>query len=252
MRSKLFFLILFNPFFLITVYSQNDIILSDTNSPIYESERNYLGINLSPFFNIILNNNSYEKIKITSLYKKNFGKLNARFSFNYLTNPESNFFNSPTSSSDTSITYKLSYSNYNHFDFRFGFEELRYLSSSRFHIGMDGILGYGKHFSSYTHEYYLKDSIGNYQTFQNNLINNNEGNISYNYFIAGIDLSFGMDLFLSESILLTLQLTPQFNYWIVNQNSLDINDLNGEFENYGNNYTDFKLGYFDILLIYKF
>ena len=215
MRSKLFFLILFNPFFLITVYSQNDIILSDTNSPIYESERNYLGINLSPFFNIIL-------------------------------------FNSPTSSSDTSITYKLSYSNYNHFDFRFGLEELRYLSSSRFHIGMDGILGYGKHFSSYTHEYYLKDSIGNYQTFQNNLINNNEGNISYNYFIAGIDLSFGMDLFLSESILLTLQLTPQFNYWIVNQNSLDINDLNGEFENYGNNYADFKLGYFDILLIYKF
>ena len=61
-----------------------------------------------------------------------------------------------------------------------------------------------------------------------------------------------MDLFLSESILLTLQLTPQFNYWIVNQNSLDINDLNGEFENYGNNYADFKLGYFDILLIYKF
>ena len=50
MRSKLFFLILFNPFFLITVYSQNDIILSDTNSPIYESERNYLGINLSPSF----------------------------------------------------------------------------------------------------------------------------------------------------------------------------------------------------------
>ena len=98
----------------------------------------------------------------------------------------------------------------------------------------------------------LKDSVGNYVPTINNLITNNEGNISYNYFITGIDLSFGMDLFLSESILLTLQLTPQFNYWIVNQNSIYINDLNGEFENYGNNYADFKLGYFDLLLIYKF
>ena len=78
------------------------------------------------------------------------------------------------------------------------------------------------------------------------------GNFYSSHFNTEIDLSFGMDLFLSESILLTLQLTPQFNYWIVNQNSIYINDLNGEFENYGNNYADFKLGYFDLLLIYKF
>ena len=250
MTPKLFLLLPFNILFFISVYSQEKFI--DTIPKIYESERNYLGINLSPIFNVFANNNPIEKVKISSIYKKNFGKLNARFSLNYLSNPQSNFFQSPISSSDSSITYKLSYSNYNHFDFRFGFEELRYLSSSRFHIGLDGIIGYGKQISRYTHEYFLKDSIGNYLTSQNNLITNNEGNISYNYFISGIDLSFGMDFFLSESILLTLQLTPQFNYWIVNQNSIYINHLNGEFENYGNNYADFKLGYFDLLLIYKF
>ena len=98
----------------------------------------------------------------------------------------------------------------------------------------------------------LKDSVGNYVPTINNLINNMNGNFYSSHFNTEIDLSFGMDLFLSESILLTLQLTPQFNYWIVNQNSIYINDLNGEFENYGNNYADFKLGYFDLLLIYKF
>ena len=91
MTPKLFLLLPFNILFFISVYSQEKFI--DTIPKIYESERNYLGINLSPFFNIILNNNPYEKIKITSLYKKNFGKLNARISFNYLTNPVSDFFN---------------------------------------------------------------------------------------------------------------------------------------------------------------
>jgi hypothetical protein len=58
--------------------------------------------------------------------------------------------------------------------------------------------------------------------------------------------------FLSESILLTFQLTPQFNYFIVNKNSIEIIDPIGEYKNHGRNYTDFKIGYFDLLLTYKF
>ena len=252
MKFKFLLLLQFNILFFISVYSQEETI--DTIPKIYESERNYLGINLSPFFNVFANNKPIEKVKINSIYKRNFGKLNARFSLNYLSNPKNTFFDFyfPTSSTDSSITYRYLFSNYNHFDFRFGFEELRFLSSSRFHIGLDGILGYGKQTYNYSHQFYLKDSVGNYVQFQNNLMNNNEGNISCNYFITGIDISFGLDLFLSESILLTFQLTPQFNYFIVNQNSIEIIDPSGEFENYGKNFSDFKLGYFDLLLIYKF
>ncbi len=252
MTSKLFLLLNFNILFFISVYSQEKFV--DTIPKVYESERNYLGINLSPIFNVFAYNNPFEKVKISTIYKKNFEKLNARFSLNYLSNPKNTFFDFyyPTSSSDSTITYRDLFSNYNHFDFRFGFEELRYLSFSRFHIGLDGILGYGKQTFNYSNQLYLKDSSGNYVQLQNSLINNNVGNISYNYFITGIDISFGLDLFLSESILLTFQLTPQFNYFMVNQNSIEIIDPNGEFGNYGKNYADFKLGYFDLLLIYKF
>ena len=245
--------ILFLNLNLVSLYCQEGI-KSDTIPKIYESERNYIGINLSPLFNVFANNDPIEKAKISFIYKKNFESLNARFSFNFLRDPNNNVFDFyyPTSSSDSTITYRYLFSDYNHYDFRFGFEKLRYLSSSRFHIGLDGILGFGSQTSNYGHQLYMKDTTGSYYQFSNNLTNNNLGNISYNLLIAGFNISFGMDLFLSESILLTFQLTPQFNYCIVNKNSIKIIDPIGEYKNYGRNYVDFKIGYFDLLLIYKF
>ena len=253
MKFKILAILFLNLFF-VSLRSQEDINL-DTIPKIYESERNYLGINLSPLFNVFANNDPIEKAKISFIYKKNFGTLNARFSFNYLRDhPINNVFDYyyPTSSSDSTITYRYLFSNYNHYDFRFGFEKLRYLSSSRFHIGLDGILGFGTQTSNYGHQLYMKDTTGSYSQFSNNLINNNLGNISYNYLIAGFDISFGMDLFLSESIVLTFQLTPQFNYLIVNSKSISVDDPLERFVNYGRSYPDFKIGYFDLLLTYKF
>jgi hypothetical protein len=117
---------------------------------------------------------------------------------------------------------------------------------------LDGILGFGTQTSNYGHQLYIKDTTASYSQFSNNLINNNLGNISYDYLIAGFDISFGMDLFLSKSIILTFQLTPQFNYCIVNKNSIEFRDPIGEYKNPGINFADFKIGYFDILLTYKF
>ena len=71
-----------------------------------------------------------------------------------------------------------------------------------------------------------------------------------NYFVSGLDVSFGMDVFLSESFLVTFQLTPQFNYYIFRSDEL-IDDPLEEYIQHGS-YADFKLGYFDIQLIYKF
>jgi hypothetical protein len=252
MKFKILVILFLNLNF-ISLYCQ-EVIKSDTIPKIYESERNYIGINLSPLFNYFVINNPIEKAKISFIYKKNFGNFNARFSFNYFRDPNNDVFDYfyPISSSDSTITYRYLFSDFNHFDFRFGFEKLRYLSSSRFHIGLDGILGLGSQTSNYGHQFYMKDTTASYSQFPNNLLNNNSGNISYNYLIAGFDISFGMDLFLSESILLTFQFTPQFNYCIVNKNSVEIRDPIGEYKNHGRNYADFKIGYFDFLLNYKF
>ena len=79
-----------------------------------------------------------------------------------------------------------------------------------------------------------------------------DGNFNCNYFVTGVDLSFGMDLFLKESFFGYLQLTPQFNYLILNSKSISVDDPLDRFVNYGRDYADFKIGYFDILLTYKF
>ena len=250
MKFKILSILFLNLNF-VSLYCQKDI-KSDTIPKIYESERNYIGFNFSPIISVFLNNNSFQSFKVNSIYKKNFGKLNTRISFNYLTNFQNDFIYSPSASTDTSITYRFSNYSHNQFDVRFGFEQLRYLSFSRFHLGLDIILGYGKQISTYNHSLLLKDSIGNYTPTINNLINKMDGNFNCNYFVTGLDISIGMDLFLSESIVLTFQLTPQFNYLIVNSKSISVDDPLERFVNYGRSYPDFKIGYFDLLLTYKF
>ena len=250
MKFKILSILFLNLNF-VSLYCQKDI-KSDTIPKIYESERNYIGFNFSPIISVFLNNNSFQSFKVNSIYKKNFGKLNTRISFNYLTNFQNDFIYSPSASTDTSITYRFLNYSYNQFDVRFGFEQLRYLSFSRFHLGLDIILGYGKQISTYNHSLLLKDSIGNYTPTINNLINKMDGNFNCNYFVTGLDISFGIDLFLSESIVLTFQLTPQFNYLIVNSKSISVDDPLERFVNYGRSYPDFKIGYFDLLLTYKF
>ena len=250
MKFKILVILFLNLNF-ISLYCQKDI-KSDTIPKIYESERNYIGINCSPIISIFLNNNSFQSLKFNSIYKKNFGKLNTRISLNYLTNFQNDFIYSPSASSDTSITYRYSNYSHNHFDLRYGIEQLRYLSFSRFHLGLDIIVGYGKQISTYNHSLLLKDSIGNYNPTINNFLNKMDGNFNCNYIVTGLDLSFGMDFFLSKSFLVTLQLTPQFNYLFIISKSISVDDPLERFVNYGRNYPDFKIGYFDILLTYKF
>jgi len=235
----------------VSLYCQEDL-KSDTIPKVYETERNYLGFNCTPIMSVFLNNNSFQNLKFYSVYKRNYGKFNTRFSINYLKDFHNDFIYSPSASSDSSITYRLSNSTYNHFDLRFGFEQLRYLSFSRFHLGLDIIVGYGKQIYTYNHSLLLRDSLGNYIPTINNLINKMDGNFNCNYFNTGIDLSFGIDLFFNESFLATLQLTPQFNFLFVNSKTISVEDPLEKFTNHGLDYTDFKIGYFDLLLIYKF
>ena len=59
-----------------------------------------------------------------------------------------------------------------------------------------------------------------------------------------------MDILLSQSFLMTIQLTPQFNYYIFSEDKI-LEDPLSEYVQFGN-FADFKLGYLDAQLIYKF
>ena len=227
----------------------------DTNLYLHESERNYIGINLSPIVAGLLTNQNDHDIKLTAIYKRNFGDFNLRFSFNYLENISNSDhdFNMPVLTTDTSIFYRYFNTDYNYFDLRFGLEELRSFSSTRVHIGLDAIFGFGQQNSNYFHRSYKLDSSGYYLSnsdFQNHSLMLTNGQRISNYIVSGLDVSFGMDVFLSETFLVTFQLTPQFNYYIFSSDEL-IDDPIDEYIQYGS-YADFKLGYFDIQLIYKF
>ena len=221
----------------------------DTIVPI-ESQRNYFGTNISPLMTGIISERNNYDIKVNVLYKRNYGEKNLRFSLNHLTegNDLQYDYYQPISSNDTSITRRYFNSSYYHYDFRFGFEELRGFSGSRVHVGLDGIIGFGSQHLGYFNKLFVLDSTGNYLVTDLDL--NNEGERISNYLITGLDVSFGIDWVLNEAFIFTMQITPQFNYYIFRNNESLIDPSNEYAEPI--NYADFKLGYFDVNLIYRF
>ena len=222
-----------------------------------EQNPNYFGFNITPLMSGIITTSNDYNVKVGAVYKHNLGYKNIRFGMNYLTEGSNSFYDYyiPLNTSDTSILYRYFESNYHHYDFRIGFEELRGYSNTRVHIGADLIIGTGRQDSKYFHRFFMLDSTNKYvltpsstdQTTSQLL--RSEGNRSSSYLITGIDVSFGFDWVLNEDFLLTFQITPQFNYYIFRSENLF--DPYQEYIQFGD-YADFKLGYIDLNLIYKF
>lgn len=231
-------------------FGQENIDFEDDTIVPIESQRNYFGTNISPLLTGIISERDNFDIKINVLYKRNYGEKNLRLSFNHLTegNDLQYDYYLPISSTDTSITRRYYNSSYYHYDFRFGFEELRGFSGNRVHVGLDGIIGLGSQNIGYSNKHFLKDSIGNYFYAEDNSLQ--DGQRTSDYIITGLDVSFGIDWVLNEAFIFTMQIIPQFNYYIFRKNSSLIDPDNQYSDPV--NYADFKLGYFDINLIYRF
>lgn len=232
-------------------------LISDSLKSIeYESSPNYIGLNITPLMSGIINSRDNYNVKLSAMYKRNFGYKNLRLSVNYLTegnSPEFNFYY-PVSSTNTSITNRYFNSNYSYTDFRFGFEELRGYSGTRVHVGMDAIIGYGSNKSNYFDRLLITDNNGNYvsagDSLNDLLINDDKGNRINNYLVTGLDVSFGLDWMINDSFIFTVQITPQFNYFILLNEKENIDPKEQYIES--TNYVDFRLGYLDLNLVYKF
>ncbi len=243
---SLFFIFLLS----LSLIGQDNIEIEDDTIVPIERQRNYFGTNISPLLTGIISERDNFDIKINLLYKRNYGEKNLRLSFNHLTegNDLQYDYYLPISSTDSSITRRYYNSSYYHYDLRFGFEELRGFSGNRVHVGLDGIIGMGSQNLGYSNKLFMKDSIGNY--YYTDVQSFEDGQRISNYIITGLDVSFGIDWVLNEAFIFTMQIIPQFNYYIFRNNSL-LNDPDGQYSD-PVNYADFKLGYFDINLIYRF
>ncbi len=226
---------------------------SETDTIAFEEDRNYFGSNISPLLTGVVSAKDNFNVKVNLSYKRNFRDKNLRLSFNYLTEGNVLLYDyfSPVSTTDSTLTNRYFDNSYEHFDFRFGFEELRGYNGTRVHVGVDGILGYGTNFSNYfDRKFNLNDSIGTYIL---DTVSNNpslfQGIHDVNYLVTGIDVSFGLDWMLNEKFMFTFQITPQFNYYIFLNEKTE--DSQQEYVK-GKNYADFRLGYFDLILYYRF
>jgi hypothetical protein len=249
--KNIYFIVIFFLSFPFNLISQDDFLEND--SIPFEEFRNYLGSNISPLLMGVVSGKDNFNVKVNLSYKRNFRDKNLRFSLNYLTEGNTLLYDYfiPVSTTDSTLTNRYFNNSFEHYDFRFGFEELRGYNGTRIHVGVDAILGYGTNNSTYfDRKFNLIDSSGNYMldTLRDNpsLF---EGNHNANYLVTGIDVSFGIDWMLNENFMFTFQVTPQFNYYIFLDEK--ILDTHGEYIG-AKNYADFRLGYFDLILYYRF
>ena len=260
---KKYFLLLLGVFVTVNVINsqENPESLEVIDSAYLEQYRNYFGSNITPLLSGVVSGKDNFNVKVNLSYKRNFGEKNLRFSMNYLT--EGNVFPydyySIQSTTDTTLHNRYFDNSYEHYDFRFGFEELRGYGGARVHVGVDAIIGFGNNSSIYFDRTYLKDTTGAYILTNDVSSNNFEYSINggpvYNgyhfidYLITGIDVSFGFDWLLNDRFMFTFQVVPQFNYYIFLNEKFG--DQHMEYQS-ATNYADFKLGYFDLMLYYRF
>ena len=229
-----------------------DTITSDslnyTDSVYFENNRNYVGTNMSPLFTNAFGSQN-RNVKYNIIYKRNYGDKNLRTSFNYINIAnQTKFVNYRTiSSTSTSIKNRYYSSWYKEYDLRFGFEEIKGRNWSRFHIGADLILGYMQSHREYNDYTLIKDTTGYYHS--NGTTPDFTAYHDSYYYTAGLDVSLGFDWFLSSDVAITFQITPQFNYYFINKETLS--DPNKEYTP-SSNFANFTLNYFDIMIFIKF
>jgi hypothetical protein len=110
----------------------------------------------------------------------------------------------------------------------------------------------GSQKSNYFHKLLSIDPSSIYRPLENTTdsLANSIGYRTNNYLVTGVDISFWLYWVINYWFILTFQITPQFNYYIF----LDEKEFLDPHQEYveSTDYADFKLGYFDINLIYRF
>jgi hypothetical protein len=246
------FILLFSVLFVgQVIYGQADSTYVEEQDTVYfESRPNYVGVNLTPFFSSILGSENND-IKAFIVYKRNRGDKNLRVSANYTTianRSRYNYFN-VVGTNDSSYSARFFTGNYKNYDLRLGFEEIKGYQYSRLHIGADLIAGFGTYNYNYFENDFDKDSLGIYRVREFDAETQIKGRIVGDYINLGVSVTFGFDWFVSEDFLFTFQLAPQFTYHLLR--GYTNHDTHGVYSSL-NSFTDFKMGYFDVMMLYRF
>ena len=87
--NKILIILFFIPFSIFSQDLNSDTIRNFDSLGFIKKELspNYLGVNITPLVSGVINTKNNHNLKLSALYKRNFGYKNLRLSFNHLTSP---------------------------------------------------------------------------------------------------------------------------------------------------------------------
>jgi hypothetical protein len=224
--------------------SINDSIASDS---IWQGD--LIGLNVYPAFGMI-GGGIMPSSKIFFQYKHHFEKSNLRVSANYINFHLADDRLDLVMLGDTSVIMRQYNNNIYTLDLRIGYERVVPMDNFRFYYGI-GLMGGYHHFEkSY---YHYEES---YESFPIERINqpvelNMLGWYRADMLKMGVDFTFGVDVFVSENVLMSVQYSPEMAYYMrMNSETDDSADVfDGDLIN---DYLDFRGDYIDLVLSVKF
>ncbi|MDA3820179.1 MAG: hypothetical protein PF590_06960 [Candidatus Delongbacteria bacterium] len=225
------------------------IVIADSVSKDTIWEGDYIGLNVYPAFGMV-GGGILPSTKIFLQYKHNWEKSSLRFSANYIN------FNSRDKRldivhvGDTTVLLRQYNNNIFTLDMRIGYERFMPFDGFTFHYGIGAIGGYHHYGKSY---YLYKQSFSDYpikginQPYEQNML----GWYRADMFKVGADFTLGVDILLSDNVVVTVQYSPELAYYMFLDSEED-DDANVFDKDIVEDFMDFRGDYIDLILSVKF
>lgn len=205
---------------------------------------NLIGLNVYPAFGMI-GGSVLPASKIFFQYRHMWEKTNLRFSVNYINYFEDNDRMDVIGVEDSTIYFREFGNVFYTLDFRVGVEHAYHMDNFRFYYGIGAIGGY-HHFGKTYHQY---DRAFEGYPVQGIISPTEYENIGWyraDMLKVGADITLGVDILLSENVVMSVQYAPELAYY--SRLSSEREDPAGIFVGDVEDYFDFRADFIDIVL----
>lgn len=227
-----------------TPVESNDTTKSDS---IWQGS--LVGLNVYPAFGMI-GGGIMPSSKIFFQYKHHWEKSSMRVSANYINFHSVDDRLDLVMVGDTSIIMRQYNNNVYTLDLRIGYERVMPMEDFRFYYGL-GLMGgyhhFGKTYYHYEESYDDYPVEGINRPAELNML----GWYRADMLKVGLDFSFGVDLLLSENVIMSVQYTPELAYYMLidSEEDDDADVFDGDLVQ---DFLDFRGDYIDLILSVKF
>lgn len=226
--------------------SENIAVQNDTSIYIYDTvpwTENMIGINVSPAFGVI-GGGAMSASKIFFQYRHMWKKTNLRISANYINYFVDNDRLDVVSISDSSMQFRKYNNNFYTLDLRCGIEYAYHVNKFRFYYGA-GLIGgyhnYGKDYSLYERNF-VENSNLEVKIYDETI---EEGWYRADMLKLGVDFTLGVDIKMSDNVLMSIQYAPELSYHKFISSERD--DPSEVFVGDVDDYWDFRGDFIDII-----